>query len=170
LGLVAEMPRHGYELERIIEQRSMREWTQIGFSSIYYVLGRLEAIGLLAGKRGGARAKKVFSMTRQGRRTLVEQSLTALRTVAPTYSTLLLGMAHWHALEREEAVNALKVRMAALEFEMVRLGDIQIAQQPLPDYLDALFDYALGQLRAEASWVAQTLDYMMTKPTLEGGA
>ena len=39
LGLVAEMPRHGYELEQVIEQRGMREWTQIGFSSIYFVLG-----------------------------------------------------------------------------------------------------------------------------------
>ena len=37
LGLVAEMPRHGYELEQVIEQRGMREWTQIGFSSIYFV-------------------------------------------------------------------------------------------------------------------------------------
>ena len=33
LGLVAEMPRHGYELERVIEQRGMREWTQIGLPS-----------------------------------------------------------------------------------------------------------------------------------------
>jgi DNA-binding PadR family transcriptional regulator len=28
LSLVAEMPRHGYELEQIIEKRGMREWTQ----------------------------------------------------------------------------------------------------------------------------------------------
>ena len=42
LGLVAEMPRHGYELEQLIDRRGMREWTQIGFSSIYFVLGKLE--------------------------------------------------------------------------------------------------------------------------------
>lgn len=47
LGLVAEMPRHGYELEQVIEERGMREWTQIGFSSIYFVLGKLEKAGLV---------------------------------------------------------------------------------------------------------------------------
>ena len=31
LGLVAEMPRHGYELEQIIEERGMREWTSNWF-------------------------------------------------------------------------------------------------------------------------------------------
>jgi hypothetical protein len=36
----------------------------------------------------------------------------------------------------------------------------------LPDYVEALFDYALGQLRAEAKWVRQTLDYQTTKPWL----
>ena len=48
LGLVAEMPRHGYELDQVIQQRGMREWTQIGFSSIYFVLGKLEKLGLAA--------------------------------------------------------------------------------------------------------------------------
>ena len=29
LGLVAEMPRHGYELEQLIDRRGMREWTHL---------------------------------------------------------------------------------------------------------------------------------------------
>jgi hypothetical protein len=53
LGLVAEMPRHGYQLEQVIEQRGMREWTRIGFSSIYFVLGKLEMMGLFAAKKTG---------------------------------------------------------------------------------------------------------------------
>ena len=47
LGLVAEMPRHGYQLEQVIEERGMREWTRIGFSSIYFVLGKLRKMGLV---------------------------------------------------------------------------------------------------------------------------
>jgi DNA-binding PadR family transcriptional regulator len=50
LGLVAEMPRHGYELDQVIQQRGMREWTEIGFSSIYFVLGKLEKLGLATAK------------------------------------------------------------------------------------------------------------------------
>jgi DNA-binding PadR family transcriptional regulator len=170
LGLVAEMPRHGYELEQVIEQRGMREWTQIGFSSIYFVLGNLEKLELVAAKRPtGAKAKKVFNLTEAGRATLVEQSLAALRTVRPSYASVLLGMVHWPVLERDAALGALKERGAAIEAERQRLGDIQTAQQPLPDFVEALFDYALGQLRAEAEWVGQTLDYMTSKPWLDGG-
>jgi DNA-binding PadR family transcriptional regulator len=168
LGLVAEMPRHGYELERVIEQRGMREWTQIGFSSIYFVLGKLERLELVKGdKPAGLKAKKVFRATDAGRAILAEQSLAALRTVRPSYGSVLLGMAHWPMLERDAALGALKERGAAVQAEITRLGDIQVAQQPLPDFVEALFDYALSQLCAEAEWVAQTLDYMTHKPWLE---
>ena len=168
LGLVAEMPRHGYELEQVIEQRGMREWTQIGFSSIYFVLGKLERLDLVASEEpAGEKAKKVFRVTKAGQAALVEQSLAALRTVRPSYGPVLLGMAHWPVLKRDEALGALAERGLAVGAEIERLGTIQVAQQPLPDFVEALFDYALGQLRAEAAWVAQTLDYMTGKPWLE---
>jgi DNA-binding PadR family transcriptional regulator len=171
LGLVAEMPRHGYELEQVIEQRAMREWTHIGFSSIYYLLGKLEQQGLVTSEApSAAKAKRVFRVTDAGRAALAARSLAALRTVSPTYASVLLGMAHWPVLGRDEALDALESRRAAVEAELARLGDLQVAQQPLPDYLEALFDYALGQLRADAGWVAQTLGYMRSKPWLEGDA
>jgi DNA-binding PadR family transcriptional regulator len=50
LGLVAEKPRHGYEIEGVIEARGMRDWTEIGFSSIYYLLKKLEDKGLVTGQ------------------------------------------------------------------------------------------------------------------------
>lgn len=170
LGLVAEMPRHGYELEQVIEQRGMREWTQIGFSSIYFVLGKLEKLGLVAAEEPtGAKAKKVVRATDAGLATLAEQSLEALRTVRPSYGSVLLGMAHWPVLERAAALGALEERGVAIAAEITRLGDIQVDQQPLPDFVDALFDFALGQLRAEAEWVAHTLGYMSSKPWPEEG-
>ncbi len=168
LGLVAEMPRHGYELEQEIDGRGMREWTQIGFSSIYFVLAKLEGAGLvLARKPAGAKARKTFTLTAAGRRALAAQTLAALRTFRPTYSSVLLGMIHWPALERGEALAALEARGAAVTAERTRLEEIQSERQPLPDYVEALFDFSIGQLQAEAEWIARTLDYMRTKPWLE---
>lgn len=168
LGLLAEMPRHGYELEQVIEQRAMREWAQIGFSSIYFVLGKLEQAGLITAERPSrAKARKVFHLTRAGRDALAEQSAEALRTVRPAYSSVLLGMAHWPVLGRTEALAALEERQKVLAAESERLSALQVALQPLPDYVEALFDYALAQLGADAGWVQQTLEYMGTKPWLE---
>ncbi len=161
LGLIAEMPRHGYQLEQVIEQRGMREWTQIGFSSIYFVLGKLEKMGLIAAKKPvEAKAKKSYTATPAGRDALIAQTLSALKTVCPTYSSVLLGMAHWPILQGDQAIEALRTRQQAIERERARVENIQMGQQPLPDFVDALFEFSLGQLRAEAEWIANTLDQM----------
>lgn len=170
LGLVAEMPRHGYQLDQVIEHRGMREWTPIGFSSIYFVLGKLEKSGLISAakaERASEKARKVYTVTRTGRRALVKQSVAALRNVRPTYSSVLLGMVNWSVLSREEALEALQARRHALDAERERLASIQLDQQPQPDHVEALFEYSLAQLRAEAQWVSQTLDYMTSKPWLD---
>jgi DNA-binding PadR family transcriptional regulator len=168
LGLMAEMPRHGYEVERVIEQRGMREWTQIGFSSIYFVLCKLEEKGLVrAGSPATTKAKKVYRMTRAGRKALVLRTLESFRSIRPSSSSLLMGMIHWPLLTRAEALEALGARKAAVAKELDRLETIQFEQQPLPDHVDAvdaMFDYSAGQLKAEAEWIAKTLDYMQTKP------
>jgi DNA-binding PadR family transcriptional regulator len=167
LGLVAEMPRHGYELEQVIEQRGMREWTRIGFSSIYFLLDKLERKGLIkANTRASARARKTFQLTRAGRTALVKQTREALEIVRPTYPSVSMGMLHWSVLTREEALRALRTRQHAVGQELERLQDIQLEQQPLPDNVDAMFEFAIGQARAEAEWIARTLEYMETKPWL----
>jgi DNA-binding PadR family transcriptional regulator len=168
LGLVAEMPRHGYELEQEIARRGMREWTQVGFSSLYFVLGKLEKAGLVRARQpAGGKTRKTFSLTAAGRRALVARTLAALRTYRPTYSSLLLGMIHWDVLGKQEALDALAARRDAVDAELLRVHGIQAEQQPLPDHVDRLFDFSIGQLEAEARWIADTLDYMQTKPWLD---
>jgi DNA-binding PadR family transcriptional regulator len=168
LGLLAEMPRHGYELEQVIEQRGMREWTQIGFSSIYFVLGKLEKYGFVTALiPTGSKAKKAYSVTSAGREALVAQTLEALSSLRPTYSSALLGMAHWPVLSREAALAALEARGDAVSREVERLERVRLERQPLPDFVEALFGFSIGQLKAEKAWVAETLDYMKAKPRTE---
>jgi DNA-binding PadR family transcriptional regulator len=165
LGLVAEIPRHGYELEQIIETRGMREWTQIGFSSIYFVLGKLEKAGLVVAEvPAGAKARKAFSITESGREVLLEQATAALATYRPTFSSLLLGMVHWPALSRGSALDALAARLASVDAELARLEHLRRQRQPMPDHVEVLFDFLAGQLSAERTWINATVDYMRSKP------
>lgn len=46
LSLLAEHPRHGYELEQVIEECGMHNWSEIAFSSIYFLLKRLVLEGM----------------------------------------------------------------------------------------------------------------------------
>ncbi len=165
LGLVAEMPRHGYELEQVIEERGMREWTRIGFSSIYFVLGKLKKMRLVTAKKPAeGNTRKTYAVTEIGREELVVQTLTALKNVRPSHSSVLLGMLHWPVLQRNAALEALQTRGEAIKRELERLGNIQVDQQPLPDFVEALFNFSIGQLQAESEWTTLTLDYMTCKP------
>jgi DNA-binding PadR family transcriptional regulator len=164
LGLIAEMPRHGYELEGIIEERGMREWTRIGFSSIYYVLGKLEKGGLIkAEKPSSPKARKRYAITQKGKEILIDQTLVALKTIQPTYPSLLLGMIHLAVLSRDQVLDVLRTRKEGLAREIERMEEIHFEQQPLPDYVDAIFEFSIGQLNAEADWLNRTLEYMKTK-------
>lgn len=173
LGLVAEMPRHGYELEQVLELRVMRQWTSIGFSSIYFVLSQLEKKGLIRNKARGSdkaarsaspRTRKTYTITAKGRTTLVRATQTALTTVPSVSSGLSMGMLHWSVLNRDQALQALEQRRAAVDNEMKRVADIRLEQQPLPDHVDAIFDYTLRLLDTELEWINRTLDYMQSKP------
>src|SRR5690606_23753757 len=70
LGLLYEKPQYGYQLEKTIEGWGMRNWTQIGFSSIYYVLKKLEKKELVTSKMErveGKPSRKVFTISYLGR-------------------------------------------------------------------------------------------------------
>ena len=67
LGLLAEEPRHGYDLDRVITQRGIRVWTSLGFSSIYYLLDRLAGRGLIeVATQSTGRRRATYRLTAEG--------------------------------------------------------------------------------------------------------
>jgi DNA-binding PadR family transcriptional regulator len=68
LKLLAETPRHGYDLIRAVRERG---WGS-GPGSVYPLLGALEAAGLIAGRDEGDR--RVYEITDEGRRLLGERA------------------------------------------------------------------------------------------------
>src|SRR4030042_1259702 len=97
LSLVGEQPRHGYEIEQVIEERGMRDWTEVGFSSIYYLLKKLEQEGLVEGRlevaeRGPAR--KVYHPTPAGWEAMHAGVLEALSVPQRAYPPLQLGLSN----------------------------------------------------------------------------
>ena len=75
-----------------------------------------------------------------------------------------MGMLHWPVLTKRQAIAALRKRVALVKQELARIEGIHFDQQPLPDYVDALFDFSIHQLKSETEWLAKTLEYMQSKP------
>jgi len=82
LGLVAEKDEcYPYELLKKIEEREMRNWTNIGQSSIYGVLDKLEGMELIQTKIMTSeqnRTLKLLTITEKGKAVLKERILTIL--------------------------------------------------------------------------------------------
>lgn len=166
LGLLAERPRHGFDLEKVIDERGMRQWTQIGFSSIYYLLGKLDGRGLVeevAVERGGpGRARRVYAVTAAGRAAAADQTARLLADPTPTAAPVLVGLANWPMLAPGQGARALHARREALLAKQAEVEAARDAQRPLPPFVEAVFEHALSMLDAEQLWVTRTL------ATLEG--
>jgi PadR family transcriptional regulator len=73
--LIEDQPRHGYEIGRLIEQRSEGTIT-FHVASLYPTLYRLEDRGLIEGRwveRPDQRRRKYYRLTPQGRKVLSSQ-------------------------------------------------------------------------------------------------
>jgi DNA-binding PadR family transcriptional regulator len=156
LGLVIERPQHGYDLEQVIEQRGIRQWTDIGFSSIYYLLTKLEQRGLLHVPEAPAAAKsrRVFHATTEGRRVAAGNALALIAEARPTPHPMLVGVANLSILTAQQYEQALRTRLAQLEARIAAVQAAQQAQAPLPLAAREVFSYALSLMDAERQWLA----------------
>src|ERR687898_718973 len=75
LALVEDRPRHGYEIGKLIEERSGGV-LKFHIASLYPMLYKLEKRGLIEGRwveKAGQRRKRFYRITPQGRQVLERQ-------------------------------------------------------------------------------------------------
>jgi DNA-binding PadR family transcriptional regulator len=157
LSLIVECPRHAYEVERVIEERGMRDWTDVGFSSIYQVLGKMEKAGLVTGRRDGAASKgparKVYSPTPEGLDAWTEASLAALAD-PQAKMPFLLGLTNIGGLPEDRALDAARACLATLNERLREVRGKRASSGDLEWFVDEAFDYSEHSLRAGRDWVA----------------
>jgi transcriptional regulator len=75
LSLVEARPRHGYEISKLIEQRSDGA-VRFHVASLYPLLYRLEKRGWMQGRwveKSGQRRRRYYRLTTEGRKVLASQ-------------------------------------------------------------------------------------------------
>jgi DNA-binding PadR family transcriptional regulator len=159
LSLVVQEPRHGYQIEQVIEERGMRRWTDVGFSSIYFLLKKLERQKLIQGEweqteHGKERWVKVYRPTDAGRETFHAAIVEVLSVPQPSPRPLMLGLANLPTLSIEETLAALSQYSQHLKEkrEMLRAA-LDNKQHPHPYFVDAMFELGLTMMQAELEWV-----------------
>lgn len=161
LGLLAEKSRYGYELDKVIKERGMREWTDIAFSSIYAALRQLESKKLVSSRTeiAGNRVRRKYLITTKGRKELAFSVAFLLSTPVRKAYELDLGIANILSIPLKQAREHLIERQKYLEkhisyLEKAKIGKAKYA----PFFVKALFDRPLFQSKAELDFINQFID------------
>lgn len=164
LTLIAEKSSHGYEIEKVIEERGMREWTEIGFSSIYYLLKKLEEKGLIEGRverqAGRGPARKVYQITESGIEARRAGVLEALSNPQRAYPILQLGLASLPGVSRTEALAALRGYKDSLTDRLEYVRSRRDDRRPLPYFVEAMFGHSIAMIEAERRWIEKFINQM----------
>jgi DNA-binding PadR family transcriptional regulator len=164
LSLVAEGPRYGYEIQQIIDERGLREWLTIGFSSIYYILNRLEKQNMLTSRlymESHGPARKVYEISEAGRGILQTAVSDLLRQPRALGSGFELGLANLNALKPRQIYKVLNDHHADLK---VRVDAVEKAwerhqqEQDDGEHITALYTHSLAMMRAELEWLTSFLE------------
>lgn len=156
LGLIVERPRHGYDLEQVIEARGIRQWTDIGFSSIYYLLTKLEKRGLVHVSKApaGAKSRRIFQATTAGREAATRNALALIAELRAAPHPILVGLANLALLSEPEYAEGLRSRLAQVKARIAAVEEAEQTQTPFALSAREVFSYSLSLLEAERSWLA----------------
>jgi DNA-binding PadR family transcriptional regulator len=170
LSLIVERDMHGYEIETVIRERGMRNWTEIGFSSIYHILVLLERGALIRSRMepapGKGPARKVYEATDEGRERYRREALAALATAVRPYPLFMQGLAALPGLDLVAAADALANYREELS---ERLKEVKAKKMSgLPFHVEAMFSYSETMIRAEIGWVEELEKSLRGKTGKEG--
>lgn len=158
LSIVAEGPIYGYDIQTIIVQRGLRAWTNIGISSMYYVLQKLERQGLLESKgspQAEGPSRRQYRITPAGfgvMQTAVADLLSTPREYANGFE---LGLANLHVLRPSQVRTAFiayrQELVSRLDQTRERWQELQESRAPFN--VDAMFNHHVALLEAELDWI-----------------
>lgn len=109
LGLLSEGAKYAWQIEKDVEHRAIRFWTDLSQATIYRQLTALEKAGMIDSSRGvvDGRARKTYTLTVLGNAALCENLLGLL--TAPEHMKYGIDLATYNSglLHRNDVLTAL---------------------------------------------------------------
>jgi DNA-binding PadR family transcriptional regulator len=160
LGLICEKPMHGYEIEKTIEERNMRYWTEISFPSIYKTLPKLEKKGLITSEIKLSKnniAQKIYTITPQGQTTLKNALTQILSNVEKTIWRIDLAVANLCFLSKEEVQTSIEKYVQSIDESIAVYQQVEsfFKQHNYPPSDYALALRPIMHLKTEKEWATK---------------
>lgn len=170
LQLIAECGQaSGYDLNKLIGRRGYREWANIGTTSVYAGLKKLQDKGLIDSaahaveKSGKGPAPSRFVMTEAGRSALRSEIIVGLSSSRERDPRFDLGLAALPFVDKGEAVEALRERLEFLKTTSQQIRHKYESQggARLPLHVGALFLHPIALIERELTFVTDIIDALL---------
>ncbi len=160
LSMLAESPKHGYELWAELERRQVAKWASITKTQVYYSLRKLATAKHIVAVRGGDQSlgpeRSVYKPAESGRRlladTLARKEWATERPPDPFTTWMVLA---WQARPRDFAAQIERRR----KFLVAQLDDDRAALDAVIGETSASSDAAMvvrlsiRQFEVEVAWL-----------------
>ncbi len=160
LGIIWENPCHAYNIEKVIEEKGIRERLNIGFSTIYSTLKKLEKRGILESSykpQKNLPGRRIYSITFKGRQLFSEEVKRALSQPQREASLFETGLSFGGILDKREIKEALSLYDSELS-RMIQQKVKELTSINNPSAIErALLSRPLSLWQAERKWIRELL-------------
>ena len=160
MGIISEEPTHAYNVEKVIEDRKLRDRMDIGFSTIYSSLKKMEKRGWVESSYEPQKklpGKKIYSISYQGTEILREDIKKSLSLPQKQPSMFETSLSFAEILTRTELVEVLSIYEAELS-RLIQSKVKEITQLKTTNpVVRALYDRPLKVWQSEKKWIKELL-------------
>ncbi|MFC1888016.1 PadR family transcriptional regulator [Candidatus Cloacimonadota bacterium] len=158
LALLAEKDYYGYELEKTIEHRAMREWTELSISGIYKSLNKLELKDLVSSSRemtAENRLRKTYQITELGREALKTELEVLLRSYKQMKWPVDIGIYNLNIIGNEDKAELLKEYRENLQDKIDEYSQVEkcLQEDGCKYYQVAVVSRQLSIFKGEMIWL-----------------
>lgn len=166
LQMIAECRQaSGYDIKKLVDRRGYREWANIGTTSIYLGLKKLNDKGWIASEKSDGKSGKGpmpyrFALTEAGMAALRNEILDSLSSSRERDNRFDLGLVALPFVGKDEAVEALRKRLDFLQQTSIQIRKKYESQGGvrLPLNVRALFLHPISLIESEQAFVASLIN------------
>lgn len=159
LGLLVERPMHPYEMYQLLMQRHEDRLVKIRRGTLYHMVGRLAAAGLVeptgTDRDGNRPERTTYAVCPEGKAALEGRIKELLSTPVNEYPCFPQALGEAHNLPSGVVLGLLETRLTALEAGLAILNAdaAQATSRGVAEKYWIDVGYQQHQLRAEIQWV-----------------
>ncbi|WP_420369796.1 PadR family transcriptional regulator [Curtobacterium sp. L1-20] len=164
LDLLNEAPMHPYEMFQTMVHRQEERNVKVRPGTLYHQVGRLAELGLaevVGTDRDGNRPERTtYRITAAGRTALAEGLRRMVAEPADEYPEFHLALSVLENLPHDEAVDAVRARIVALEHERDEYDRAveRVRAKQLSDRYWLDVSYVRAMLQAQIEWLSTTVE------------